>query len=237
MPKSRKASKKKQNLKSIIYPIAILLLAVAAVALIIFLTQKPGADKELPQSTQPAETDPLATPFLIGDKEYSSEPPMLIDTGKNYSATVTMAKGGSFVVELYADKAPVTVNSFVFLARQGYFDGVTFHRVLEGFMAQGGDPTGTGGGGPGYQFEYEDSGMSFDKAGVVAMANSGPQTPTNGSQFFITFSPTPHLDRGYTIFGQVTEGMDVVNNITLRNPELNPDFVGDVIESITIIEE
>ena len=160
---------------------------------------------------------------------------MMIDQDKKYTATVTMAKGGEFVIELYPDKAPRTVNSFVFLAREGYFDGVTFHRVLEGFMAQGGDPTGTGMGGPGYEFINENSDLTFDKAGVVAMANAGPDT--NGSQFFITFGPTPQLNGGYTIFGQVTSGMDVVNGITRRDPEQNPDFPGDAIESITITEE
>jgi cyclophilin family peptidyl-prolyl cis-trans isomerase len=114
---------------------------------------------------------------------------------------------------------------------------VTFHRVLEGFMAQGGDPTGTGSGGPGYEFAYEPNDMKFDKAGVVAMANSGPATPTNGSQFFITFGSTPNLDGGYTIFGQVISGMDVVNGITRRDPSQNPTFTGDVIKSITITEE
>jgi cyclophilin family peptidyl-prolyl cis-trans isomerase len=146
-----------------------------------------------------------------------------------------MAKGGQFIVKLYPNKAPVTVNSFVFLARDGFYDGVTFHRVLDGFMAQAGDPTGTGAGGPGYKFNNEDSDLKFDKKGMVAMANAGRDT--NGSQFFITYGPFPHLDGGYTIFGQVVEGMDVVNNITRRDPQKNPDFTGDVIESITIKEE
>jgi cyclophilin family peptidyl-prolyl cis-trans isomerase len=146
-----------------------------------------------------------------------------------------MENGGEFVIQLFPDKAPITVNSFVFLAREGYFDGVTFHRVLDGFMAQGGDPTGTGGGGPGYTFVNEDSDLRFDKAGVVAMANAGRDT--NGSQFFITFGPTPQLDGGYTIFGQVISGMDVVNGLTRRNPQQNPDFAGDVMESVTITEQ
>ncbi|MBL8103069.1 MAG: peptidylprolyl isomerase [Anaerolineales bacterium] len=160
---------------------------------------------------------------------------MTIDVNKKYFATVEMEKGGEFVIELYADKAPITVNSFVFLAREGYFNGVTFHRVLEGFMAQGGDPTGTGMGGPGYSFVNEDSDLTFDKPGVVAMANSGRDT--NGSQFFITFAPADFLNGGYTIFGQVTEGMDVVNGITRRDPDTNPDFTGDAIKTITITEE
>jgi cyclophilin family peptidyl-prolyl cis-trans isomerase len=173
-------------------------------------------------------------PALVGTRQYASAPPMLIDRNKSYKATVRMAKGGEFVIQLYADKAPITVNSFVFLARQGFFNGVTFHRVLEGFMAQGGDPTGTGGGGPGYQFVNEDSDLVFDKAGVVAMANAGRNT--NGSQFFITFAPQPRLNGGYTIFGQVVSGMDVVNNIRRRDPDQNPNFGGDAIESITISE-
>ena len=169
--------------------------------------------------------------------QYDAYPPMTIDPSKQYLATFKLAKGGEFVVQLFPDKAPKTVNSFVFLAREGYYDGTTFHRVLEGFMAQGGDPTGTGSGGPGYYFEYEANDLKFDKPGVVAMANTGPATPTNGSQFFITFGPTPQLDGGYTIFGQVTDGMDVVNSITRRDPQQNPDFTGDVIETITITEQ
>ncbi len=168
-------------------------------------------------------------------KQYSAAPEMSIDVNKQYFATVTLAKGGSFVIELYPNKAPITVNSFVFLAREGYFNGVTFHRVIEGFMAQGGDPTGTGAGGPGYQFVNENSDLTFDKAGVVAMANAGPDT--NGSQFFITFAPADFLNGGYTIFGQVIEGMDVVNGITRRDPQQNPNFLGDVIESIVIQEK
>ncbi|HKZ71000.1 MAG TPA: peptidylprolyl isomerase [Anaerolineales bacterium] len=168
-------------------------------------------------------------------KQWSTPPEMTIDPARQYTATVKMAKGGQFVIQLLADKAPVTVNSFVFLAREGYFDCVTFHRVLEGFMAQGGDPTGTGGGGPGYQFQNEDSDLKFDKAGVVAMANAGRDT--NGSQFFITFAPAESLNGGYTIFGQVIEGMEVVNGITRRDPNQIPDFAGDVIESITITEK
>ncbi|MEK6573692.1 MAG: peptidylprolyl isomerase [Chloroflexota bacterium] len=168
-------------------------------------------------------------------KQWSTPPEMTIDPARQHTATVKMAKGGQFVIQLLADKAPVTVNSFVFLAREGYFDCVTFHRVLEGFMAQGGDPTGTGGGGPGYQFQNEDSDLKFDKAGVVAMANAGRDT--NGSQFFITFAPPESLNGGYTVFGQVIEGMEVVNGITRRDPNTNPDFKGDVIESITITEK
>lgn len=187
------------------------------------------------RSGSPAPTNTNAVAPTVASLQYDAEPPMTIDVNKQYFATVKMAKGGEFVIQLYPDKAPRTVNSFVFLAREGYFNGTTFHRVLEGFMAQGGDPTGTGGGGPGYEFPNEINDLSFDKAGVVAMANSGPDT--NGSQFFITFGPTPLSESDYTIFGQVTEGMDVVNGITRRDPEQSPTFTGDAIESITITEK
>jgi peptidylprolyl isomerase len=162
-------------------------------------------------------------------------PPMTIDPSKQYFATVKMAKGGEFVIQLFPDKAPIAVNNFVYLAREGFYDGVTFHRVLEGFMAQGGDPEGTGMGGPGYQFVNEYSDLRFDKPGVVAMANAGPDT--NGSQFFITFAPAPHLDGGFTIFGQVVSGMDVVNGLTRRNPDENPPYPGDAMETVTITEK
>ena len=181
-----------------------------------------------------AATQPGSAP-QVTSKQYSAAPPMTIDKTKKYFATVKMAKGGEFVIQLYPDKAPITVNSFVFLAKEGFFNGVTFHRVLDGFMAQGGDPTGTGTGGPGYQFVNENSDLKFDKAGVVAMANAGPDT--NGSQFFITFGPTSQLDGGYTIFGQVIKGMEVVNAITRRDPQTNPTFTGDAMESVTITEQ
>jgi cyclophilin family peptidyl-prolyl cis-trans isomerase len=178
---------------------------------------------------------PAADVPAIKSLQYDAEPPMSIDPTKQYFATFKMAKGGEFVIQLYPDKAPRTVNSFVFLAQAGYFDGTTFHRVLEGFMAQGGDPTGSGSGGPGYEFPNEDSDLTFDKAGVMAMANAGRDT--NGSQFFITFGPTEQLNGGYTIFGQVVEGMDVVNGITRRDPTQNPGFEGDAILSVTITEK
>lgn len=168
-------------------------------------------------------------------KHYDAIPEMTLDLAKEYSALVKMENGKSFKIRLHPNEAPITVNSFVFLAREEFFDGVTFHRVLDGFMAQGGDPTGIGSGGPGYQFVNEDSELKFDKAGVIAMANAGRDT--NGSQFFITFGATPHLNGGYTIFGQIEEGMETVNALTRRNPSHQPDFMGDVMESITIIEK
>lgn len=196
------------------------------------------------QSLPKKQTATSSAPVSVGDQtacasfadipvaQQYSQPPMGIDKAKQYYATVKMAKGGEFVIQLYPDKAPITVNSFVFLACKGFFNGVTFHRVLDGFMAQGGDPTGSGNGGPGYQFVNEDSDLTFDKEGVVAMANAGRDT--NGSQFFITFAPQSYLNGGYTIFGQVVQGMEVVKGITLRDPQQNPTFQGDAMESVTI---
>jgi cyclophilin family peptidyl-prolyl cis-trans isomerase len=218
----RRSNRNRQNTNLSIAAGVILLLALAAILWFVVSSRKPGQTAS-------------ATPQLVGTKQYSSAPPMLIDTKKQYTATVKMAKGGEFVIQLYPDKALITVNSFVFLARQKYFDGTTFHRVLAGFMAQGGDPTGTGAGGPGYKFVNEDSDLKFDKAGVVAMANAGRDT--NGSQFFITFGPAETLNGGYTIFGQVISGMDVVNGIKLRDPQQNPTYAGDAIETITITEK
>jgi cyclophilin family peptidyl-prolyl cis-trans isomerase len=187
------------------------------------------------QPPSPAQLTAVANCPTPTTKQYSSAPAMTIDKTKQYFATVKLCKGGEFTIQLYPDKAPITVNSFVFLAREGFFNGVTFHRVLENFMAQGGDPTGAGTGGPGYEFKNEDSDLKFDKAGVVAMANAGRDT--NGSQFFITFVPTPDLNGNYTIFGQVTSGMDVVNGITRRDPDTNPTFTGDAMQSVTITEK
>ncbi len=230
--------KKEQQKKKERAQLWITLSVLALAAIIIVLVVVSNSAKQNTPTVQATSAVPTAggpMPTLVGTKQYSSAPPMLIDVNKTYLATVKMAKGGEFVIRLYPDKAPITVNSFVFLARQGYFDGVTFHRVLQGFMAQGGDPTGTGMGGPGYEFINEDSDLTFDKAGVVAMANAGRDT--NGSQFFITFDAYPSLNGGYTIFGQVISGMDVVQNITLRDPDTNPNYQGDVIESITIEEK
>jgi cyclophilin family peptidyl-prolyl cis-trans isomerase len=171
---------------------------------------------------------------LIRDLPSYERPAMTIDTQKDYRAVVETEKG-TFTIQLYADVAPVTVNSFIFLVNQGWFDGVTFHRVVDGFVAQTGDPTGTGMGGPGYTFENEiDPDLTFDSAGLVAMANAGPDS--NGSQWFITYGPAEQLNGNYTIFGKVIDGMDVVNSLTRRDPQTNPDFEGDRIVSITIEE-
>jgi peptidyl-prolyl cis-trans isomerase B (cyclophilin B) len=149
---------------------------------------------------------------------------MEIDPAKKYKATISTARG-DIVIELAPEHAPKTVNNFVFLARQGFYDGVVFHRVISNFVIQGGDPTGTGRGGPGYTFEDETSGNPLKHGtGYLSMANAGPGT--NGSQFFITHSPQPHLDGKHTVFGKVIEGQDVVNAIRQ----------GDKMDSVTIEE-
>lgn len=167
-------------------------------------------------------------------KQWKTAPEMEIDPKKKYTAKMK-TDVGTMVIELFADKTPKTVNNFVFLARQGFYDGVIFHRVIANFMAQGGDPTGSGSGGPGYKFadEFHPS-LKHDKQGILSMANAGPGT--NGSQFFITHIPTPHLDNRHSVFGQVIEGLDVLMAIKPRNPQA-PEYAGVKILSIEIVEE
>jgi cyclophilin family peptidyl-prolyl cis-trans isomerase len=156
-----------------------------------------------------------------------------LDTSKAYTARFKTERG-DITVKLFADQAPLTVENFVNLARARFYDGTTFHRVIPGFMAQGGDPTGTGRGGPGYEFGDEFSpALRHDGAGVLSMANAGPGT--NGSQFFITFGATPHLDGKHSVFGRVTDGMDVLLSIRERDPSRDPN-PGDRIETIEIEE-
>lgn len=157
-------------------------------------------------------------------QQWKSAPAMTIDATKNYTATVETNKG-TIVIDLYAKHAPKTVNNFVFLAKQGFYDGIKFHRVISNFMVQGGDPTGTGSGGPGYKFEDETRGNPLThETGVLSMANAGANT--NGSQFFITHSPQSHLNGKHTVFGKVREGMDIVNAIRQ----------GDTMNTVTISE-
>jgi peptidyl-prolyl cis-trans isomerase B (cyclophilin B) len=144
-------------------------------------------------------------------KQYEAPPAMQVETNRTYQVTIETSRG-TIELELFPEHAPKTVNNFVFLARDGFYDGVTFHRVINDFMIQGGDPTGTGRGGPGYRFEDEFDGNPLRHArGVISMANAGPGT--NGSQFFITHGLQPHLDGRHTVFGKVTKGMDVVDAI------------------------
>ncbi len=166
---------------------------------------------------------------------YKQCPPMVIDASKQYTATIKTTKG-DIIVDLYPDKAPLTVNSFVFLAREGYFDNVAFHRVIPGFVAQTGDPLGTGMGGPGYVFANEISDLTFAGEGWLGMANAGADT--NGSQFFITYAAQPDLDGKYTVFGKVTSNIDVVNSLTARNPQAEGTLAEpDRILSITVSEK
>jgi cyclophilin family peptidyl-prolyl cis-trans isomerase len=166
-------------------------------------------------------------------KQWSKAPQMEIDPKKSYTATLKTEKG-DIVIHLHADKVPNTVNNFVFLARQGFYNGTIFHRVISNFMAQGGDPTGSGMGGPGYEFKDEfDTSLKHDKPGVLSMANAGPNT--NGSQFFITHVPTPWLDNKHSMFGEVTSEMDVLLSIPSRNPE-KPEYPGVKLLSVEIIE-
>ena len=171
-------------------------------------------------------------------KQYASPPAMQIDPKKTYRAIMNTSKG-AIAIDLFADRAPVTVNNFVFLARDGFYDGVIFHRVLEGFMAQGGDPTGTGRGGPGYRWDDEPSALKIrhDAPGALSMANAGPNT--NGSQFFITFAPTPHLDGNHAVFGRVADAasLDVLLSLQRIDPQRpNRAIVADRITSIAIEE-
>jgi len=158
-------------------------------------------------------------------KQWDKQPEMQIDPKKKYTASMNTTKG-IIEIELYAEHAPKTVNNFVFLIKEGFYDGVSFHRVIEDFVIQGGDPTGTGRGGPGYKFEDELKGNPLrHERGIISMANSGPNT--NGSQFFITHSPQSHLNGKHTVFGKVTKGIEIVDSIQQ----------GDKMEQVTIIEE
>src|SRR5512143_4025726 len=166
-------------------------------------------------------------------KQWKTPPEMQIDGKKKYKAHIDTDKG-TMVVELFADKAPKTVNNFVFLAREGFYDGLTFHRVIANFMAQGGDPTCIGSGGPGYKFadEFKPT-LQHNKPGILSMANAGPNT--NGSQFFITHVPTPWLDGKHSVFGQVVDGMDVLMSIPPREPN-NANAPAVKIKRVTIEE-
>ena len=157
-------------------------------------------------------------------RQYSAPPAMTVDTSKTYTATIETSRG-TIVCDLFASDAPMTVNNFVFLARDGFYDGLKFHRVIENFMVQGGDPAGTGSGGPGYKFGDEvRNNPRKHQVGSLSMANAGPNT--NGSQFFITHIATDWLNGKHTVFGQVTSGQDVVN--TIRQ--------GDIIKKVSIDE-
>jgi peptidylprolyl isomerase len=217
------------------HQIVILLLAGAA-AFVLAVAACSDEEETAPTATPPGTASPggaaTNTPAAL---QYATPPAMTIDPQKSYVAVLETDKG-VIRIELFTDIAPQTVNSFVFLAQQGYFDGVTFHRVLPGFVAQGGDPTGTGRGGPGYTLPDEFSDIPID-TGIVAMANTGAPN-SGGSQFFITYSRQESLDGKYTVFGEVIEGMDVAENLTPRDPSQNPNAPpGDRMIKVTIEEQ
>lgn len=165
-------------------------------------------------------------------KQWANPPEMTIDVEKDHQA-ILHTTNGDLHLNLFEKLVPETVNNFVFLANEGYYDGTIFHRVIMNFMAQGGDPTGTGSGGPGYSFEdeiHED--LKHNKPGILSMANAGPNT--NGSQFFITHVPTPWLNGKHAVFGEVIDGMDVLFSIPPRDP-VSPDNPGVIIESVEIL--
>ena len=227
-PSARKRDRKTEMLDIWLAVGIVALIVGAFVALYYFSVLLPAKRVSSPKEPEAvsSETETLS---------WSEPPEMALDLSKSYEALIGTEKG-DIRVELFGDRTPTTVNNLVFLARQGFYDGVTFHRVLPGFMAQTGDPTGTGSGGPGYTFEDEfDPSLRHDADGIVSMANRGPGT--NGSQFFITMAPQPHLDDHHTVFGRVIEGMDVVAALTPRNPSEDPDAPpGDKILTIEIIE-
>lgn len=188
-------------------------------------TLPPDAAAPSPAAAEAPAAAPA--PAAGGKKSYSAMPPMTIDPAKSYGATITMANGGVLSLKLRPDLAPQTVNSFVFLAREGFYDGLTFHRVEPGFVIQGGDPDGNGTGGPGYSIpgEFTDK-VSYDKPGLLAMARSS-DPDSGGSQFFITLGPAQSLDNKYTLFGEVVAGQEVVDAVK----------IGDVMQSVTITEQ
>lgn len=230
------------------------LLALVSLAILAFAAC--GSDDPLSSSSVTNSSTTGAPPTAIPQQTASSSsttsssgaPAMSIDTSKQYTAVI-VTDNGEITIKLFAAEVPNTVNNFVHLSRTGFYDGLTFHRVIAGFMAQSGDPTGTGSGGPGYRFDDEfHPDLRHDGPGVLSMANSGQNT--NGSQFFITYTATLNLDglnpdgspkdcrfqSCHSVFGKVIEGMDVLNAISPRDPAL-ASRDGDVIQTIRIIEE
>ncbi len=194
-----------------------------------------GGDEAGKEAQAPAAGDFAAQCRKTGEKTFDAPPPTIIDPERTYVATIQTEKG-NIVLELFAKEAPITVNNFVFLSCRGFYDGLTFHRVIPGFVAQGGDPTGTGAGGPGY-FPPDEQNDLTHETGVIAMARDSLQR-VSGSQFYITYAPQPNLDDlGFTVFGRVTSGMDVLEQLTPRDPAQTPNAPpGDEIITITVEE-
>jgi cyclophilin family peptidyl-prolyl cis-trans isomerase len=210
------------------------LLAIVLLAAVGLAACGDGGDEEAAPAAETEGVSKFAECERTGEKNFAAPPEMIIDPEKSYIATIQTEKG-DIVLELFAKDTPITTNNFVFLACHGFYDGVTFHRVIPGFVAQGGDPTGTGRGGPGYAIPDEEDVASFDAPGMLSMAKAGPNT--TGSQFFITYAPTPQLDPDFTVFGRVISGMDVLEQITPRDPSRTPNAPpGDKILRVDIEE-
>jgi cyclophilin family peptidyl-prolyl cis-trans isomerase len=198
-----------------------LLIVLAGLGLIFFFTQiknhPPASDNSVTPTTQ-VSPQPTSTMENSQKKSYSQPPELIVDKNSKYTAVLDTSKG-QIVIQLFTDKTPITANNFIFLTQEGFYDDTIFHRIIKDFMIQGGDPTGTGTGGPGYQFADESFTGSYDR-GMVAMANAGPNT--NGSQFFIMHQASPNLPKNYVIFGQVIEGLDTLDAIANVEVEANP---------------
>ncbi|MCK9494919.1 MAG: peptidylprolyl isomerase [Dehalococcoidia bacterium] len=195
----------------------------------------PDADPEpVPTETaEPSSTGEATPTEEVINRTYAAEPAMALDEGVDYQAVIHLENGGAVTIDLLEDDAPGYVNNFVFLAQNRFYEGLTFHRVLPGFVAQAGDPLGTGNGGPGYFLTAESNDIDFER-GALSMAKSS--LGVSGSQFFITTGPTPHLNNDFTVFGWVTEGMDVVDALMPRDPAAAGAARGDVIADIEIVE-
>ncbi len=212
------------------------LFALLTISSLIFV----ACGEDAPEPTSTPATAPAATggqidanAKMLSPGDAAQPPAGALDISKTYYATFK-TEAGDFKVLLFDDEAPLTVENFINLATIGFYDGTMFHRVIADFMAQGGDPAGTGAGGPGYRFRDEfDATRRHSKPGILSMANAGPNT--NGSQFFITFVPTPHLDDVHSVFGEVVEGFENVMNIEIRDPG-TAQLPGDIIETIIVTE-
>ena len=216
-----------------LFGIVFMILSVGAGA---FASNLGTTDVDEPEPTEtaaPTETAEATPTEEVINRQYTAAPEMALEDGIDYQAVIRLENGGEITIDLLEDSAPLTVNNFVFLARKRFYEGLTFHRVLPGFVAQGGDPAGTGSGGPGYYLSGESNTLTFER-GALAMAKS--PAGVSGSQFFITTGPTPHLNGDFMVFGWVTEGMQVVDELTPRNPELGDQPRGDQIAGIDIIE-
>lgn len=215
---------------------AVLILIVALAAGSVSAYTGPAADPGLAAQTSSTPEQLCADADIVEPETRSFEQAEdVLQEGVDYWA-ILCTEAGAIYLDLFEAEAPLTVNNFVFLAQQNYYNNTTFHRVLPNFMAQGGDPTGTGSGDPGYSFADEtDNGKTFDQAGLLAMANSGPGT--NGSQFFVTYTATPWLDGNHTIFGKVYQGIEVVERLTPRDPSQMPAYLGAALNTVLIVED